>query len=228
MEGFQSTLPARGATLSRVLFALHNRPFQSTLPARGATKRVASAESGADDFNPRSPHGERRWLDYQADDYPADFNPRSPHGERPLNAYGITETKAFQSTLPARGATGAGGAERLRHHGFQSTLPARGATCPPSGRAPVLIYFNPRSPHGERRKERSGRKHHPHFNPRSPHGERRNRGVGCGLGNVLFQSTLPARGATRKGTVSRLLANISIHAPRTGSDDARKQNGGKL
>ena len=57
------------------------------------------------------------------------FNPRSPHGERPLNAYGITETKAFQSTLPARGAT-----YRAK------TTAAR------------MKHFNPRSPHGERRK----------------------------------------------------------------------------
>ena len=55
------------------------------------------------------------------------FNPRSPHGERPLNAYGITETKAFQSTLPARGAT-----YRAK------TTAAR------------MKHFNPRSPHGER------------------------------------------------------------------------------
>ena len=77
-------------------------------------------------FNPRSPHGERHtaavvrlttWY----------FNPRSPHGERPLNAYGITETKAFQSTLPARGAT-----YRAK------TTAAR------------MKHFNPRSPHGER------------------------------------------------------------------------------
>ena len=57
---------------------------------------------------------------------------------------------------------------------FQSTLPARGAThamfLPHTGRH----YFNPRSPHGERRPP--------------PKKERRTK--------TIFQSTLPARGAT--------------------------------
>ena len=34
-----------------------------------------------------------------------------------------------------------------------------------------------------------------------------------------FQSTLPARGATRFAPAKRQNARISIHAPRTGSDD---------
>ena len=78
------------------------------------------------------------------------------------------------------------------------------------------------------------------FNPRSPHGERRPALVlifGCvkfqstlpargatpkkssKRRNSLFQSTLPARGATTDGTAHRGKGRISIHAPRTGSDD---------
>ena len=34
----------------------------------------------------------------------------------------------------------------------------------------------------------------------------------------LFQSTLPARGATGVTTTQEMLESISIHAPRTGSD----------
>ena len=80
---FQSTLPARGATIGDsdgcgvqtisihaprtgsdllcVQRRLFQHGFQSTLPARGATalRRTASARN---DFNPRSPHGERRQL----------------------------------------------------------------------------------------------------------------------------------------------------------------------
>ena len=59
-------------------------------------------------------------------------------------------TKAFQSTLPARGAT--------RHTGndqacvlFQSTLPARGATMDMMPHLLISCHFNPRSPRGERR-----------------------------------------------------------------------------
>ncbi len=55
--------------------------------------------------------------------------------------------------------------------------------------------FNPRSPHGER----------PGVFPDNPH-------------DILFQSTLPARGATHICLRSFGSAPISIHAPRTGSD----------
>ena len=65
------------------------------------------------------------------------------------------------------------------------------------------------------------------FNPRSPHGERPTSGnVGCML--IIFQSTLPARGATElrhnDGVTESM---ISIHAPRTGSDlhGSRRRNG---
>ena len=34
----------------------------------------------------------------------------------------------------------------------------------------------------------------------------------------LFQSTLPARGATKEATAVYINEEISIHAPRTGSD----------
>ena len=107
-----------------------------------------------------------------------------------------------------------------------------------------LHNFNPRSPHGERLVDFI----HLHaasgdFNPRSPHGERHTRRPQI-INNGKFQSTLPARGATRqrvtppnaKGNFnprsphgerlktiycSTLSLSISIHAPRTGSDCRR-------
>ena len=123
----------------------------------------------------------------------------------------------FQSTLPARGATDGCRSKRAKQeisiHAprtgsdrteevtqisrelFQSTLPARGAT---KHGLPLDIhakYFNPRSPHGERRRlvRRMGQRRD--FNPRSPHGER-------------------LESARRNEDAG----NISIHAPRTGSD----------
>ena len=61
--------------------------------------------------------------------YCYNFNPRSPRGERrqPANPIGISLT-TFQSTLPARGATGAYNSLIRESTKFQSTLPARGAT----------------------------------------------------------------------------------------------------
>ena len=60
------------------------------------------------------------------------------------------------------------------------------------------------------------------FNPRSPHGERQ---VMRPYWDAVsaFQSTLPARGATRFAPAKRQNARISIHAPRTGSDSHRAE-----
>ena len=80
-KGFQSTLPARGATRGTVscgcnrIISIHAprtgsdkaraqapspvRTFQSTLPARGATLTLDVRVAGNEHFNPRSPHGER-------------------------------------------------------------------------------------------------------------------------------------------------------------------------
>ena len=123
--------------------------FQSTLPARGATIFTPPISTPKLNFNPRSPHGERRGMAYFAidalaisihaprtgsDDFlvifrvaccisihaprtgsdaveqrtnlgAGYFNPRSPHGERPFFSSNLLEWHTFQSTLPARGAT---------------------------------------------------------------------------------------------------------------------------
>ena len=123
---------------------------------------------------------------------------------------------------------------------FQSTLPARGATKRSCGTLDTFVHFNPRSPHGERQCRRlSATKttkfqstlpargatmiafltlypYH-HFNPRSPHGERRQMRTQSSTACV-FQSTLPARGATQPYPCKLFPTFISIHAPRTGSD----------
>ena len=80
---FQSTLPARGATWCLSLTG-QPFPFQSTLPARGATAGFEISLRGDHDFNPRSPHGERRQGKTHSPDSD-NFNPRSPHGERQLD-----------------------------------------------------------------------------------------------------------------------------------------------
>ena len=149
-------------------------------------------------FNPRSPHGERRSFHSLLHDFDIHFNPRSPHGERQCSTSLISWAVIFQSTLPARGATNCF-CNRPCINAFQSTLPARGATHRRATRRCCSRYFNPRSPHGERRdllhcrREPTG-----HFNPRSPHGERRKAENGHEK-RRKFQSTLPARGATCGG-----------------------------
>ena len=79
--------------------------FQSTLPARGATKHAGVRRPPGGYFNPRSPHGERLDVVPGIQLRDVHFNPRSPHGERPKPASYLCRASAFQSTLPARGAT---------------------------------------------------------------------------------------------------------------------------
>ena len=123
----------------------------------------------------------------------------------------------FQSTLPVGGATSffcfalprlcisihapRGGsdptllAELTIPLLFQSTLPVGGATQGKTLLPFILDDFNPRSPWGERHRCNISRRTDTDFNPRSPWGER--------LGT---------------NSLHDLLKNISIHAPRGGSD----------
>ena len=236
---FQSTLPARGATL--VFVALCGTlSFQSTLPARGATEHGSQISLHISHFNPRSPHGERRhtarlnmllsiisihaprtgsdgtayitngrafsisihaprtgsdWADRGDNRRLWDFNPRSPHGERRDSSYLRMVACYFNPRSPH-------GERLLRRRRvshrelFQSTLPARGATALPGRVSPTSA----------------------HFNPRSPHGERLSLSQVADKSRSSFQSTLPARGATSAVAAGIFTQEISIHAPRTGSD----------
>ena len=79
------------------------------------------------------------------------------------------------------------------------------------------LYFNPRSPHGERLLQVGKRMMEFDFNPRSPHGERRH--VTTPLLPVARISIhAPRTGSDGNGEGNTLNARISIHAPRTGSD----------
>jgi len=86
---------------------------------------------------------------------------------------------------------------------FQSTLPVWGATAEAAYESLKADDFNPRSPCGERR-----------------HGI-------CGRSQLRkFQSTLPVWGATSRGIESYgNMPEISIHAPRVGSDADNQQGG---
>ena len=101
---------------------------------------------------------------------------------------------------------------------FQPTLPARGAT-PSGSREPAgRKHFNPRSPHGERRRKKPSSAPPPQFQPTLPA-----RGATSDIALALmavqaFQPTLPARGATARQVHHHRCASISTHAPRTGSD----------
>ncbi len=126
---FQSTLPARGATVSYSAHSFAISTFQSTLPARGATDTPDSAKMYPADFNPRSPHGERQTVLMQRR-VVFEISIHAPRTGSDIRCYPHTPLIwQFQSTLPARGATGKE-PSRYTDGVFQSTLPARGATYP--------------------------------------------------------------------------------------------------
>ena len=194
--GFQSTLPARGATGTNVQMQ-SVKAISIHAPCTGSDYVEPSGLAVHTNFNPRSPHGERPAGSPPAMVSASYFNPRSPHGERHSSAPANTSPPGisihaprtgsdytallppssqwisihaprtgsdvcdsvlnsvdslFQSTLPARGAT-IPHCCLLPRNGFQSTLPARGATCATAFSIVLTVYFNPRSPHGERRSE---------------------------------------------------------------------------
>ena len=78
---FQPTLPARGATLNIECEVTHWR-ISTHAPRTGSDERFPSIRA-----------------------YPHDFNPRSPHGERRKKLLLLRYRVIFQPTLPARGAT---------------------------------------------------------------------------------------------------------------------------
>jgi len=172
------------------------------------------------------------------------FNPRSPCGERlggrPLPATG----KRFQSTLPVRGATMASTSFPVSKR-FQSTLPVRGATYFPfcGGWVEVISIHAPRA--GSDIRDRPD-------DPLvgiSIHAPRAGSDDGVLFATAeakKFQSTLPVRGATSRwrpeslrrhhfnprspcGERPAVMADykrwqqISIHAPRAGSDRIRQR-----
>ncbi len=101
---------------------------------------------------------------------------------------------------------------------FQSTPPTRGAT------RLLLWHFAPKeisihAPHtGSDNRVGACGDHALDFNPRPPHGERR-RPAGKLKSKIKFQSTPPTRGATFIDVKLWYGLRISIHAPHTGSDE---------
>ncbi len=238
-QTFQSTPPARGATFTFIFWSSRSR-FQSTPPARGATLAAAYAAIVA--FV--SIHAPRAGGDAgsgSACASPASFNPRPPRGGRPdlleigLNYY------LFQSTPPARGAT------------FHSQTSLPGWECfnprPPRGGRPgkrqavynVWLCFNPRPPRGGRPRRAICQSPLPWVSIHAPRAGGDHTELVRFIKEGMFQSTPPARGATRarhirtelserfqstppaRGAtdgVAELAINclVSIHAPRAGGD----------
>ena len=102
--------------------------------------------------------------------------------------------------------------------------PRTGSDCEARTTSISGCYFNPRSPHGERRiHSAAGFSGWGYFNPRSPHGERQAGHSPAEWRNPYFNPRSPhgERHAVAHGWSHG--RKISIHAPRTGSDVARAE-----
>ena len=112
----------------------------------------------------------------------------------------------------------------LKRVGIQSTLPVRGATRPGPPDTGHEKNYNPRSPCGERPSADActGRGGHD-FNPRSPCGERHRILVAL-PSDVEISIHAPRAGSDPSTSNIFVDRAISIHAPRAGSDLAACQN----
>ena len=145
------------------------------------------------------------------------FNPRSPHGERRRRCTSHDVNRQFQPTLPARGATGRSAGttsirddfnprsrtgsdqyltDKLRVPAISTHAPCTGSDEPPDEGAFLRSEISTHAP-------RTGS----------------DASVSYTMSRLRkFQPTLPARGATIQHATSCCIDAISTHAPRTGSD----------
>ena len=148
-----------------------------------------------------------------------DFNPRSPCGERPDRKSAGHRPPAISIHAPRVGSDYLGLVATDENFRFQSTLPVWGATGNNIAGASDARDFNPRSPCGERPVIAVlivfGKMN---FNPRSPCGERRCEPLDAAAGDADFNPRSPC--GERPNLCPRCAGriSISIHAPRVGSD----------
>ena len=167
-------------------------------------------------FNPRSPHGERQAGSkfFSRKHY---FNPRSPHGER-LKTGARPEGGHHISIHAPRTGSDIDGTDYVSVMSISIHAPRTGSDTMPTAVPSFAGYFNPRSPHGERQTAVSASRrpaqsisiHAPRtgsdfYYMRAPKGTKK------------FQSTLPARGATRSAGRRPLLDLFQSTLPARGA-----------
>ena len=177
--------------------------------------------------------------------YTDNFNPRSPCGERRVYLCAYLVKTLISIHAPRVGSDVALWRDLFVLVGFQSTLPVWGATCSGFALWSLRPYFNPRSPCGERRQPHKrydfqlvfqstlpvwgativrpcSSSPTSYFNPRSPCGERP-AATSTSTAATIFQSTLPVWGATRRRF--RLDFRRFYFNPRSPCGERRKWHG---
>ena len=193
---FQSTLPARGATVTG-LMPLSEAKFQSTLPARGATQLPWRLRGACCHFNPRSPHGERRSAFAQ----PSRGQSISIHAPRTGSDSWDYISEAYSVYISIHAPRTGSDRSKCRNFAVMSCIsihaPRTGSDLPL-----ITLYI-----------------HFAYFNPRSPHGERQFDAYVV-YGDIIFQSTLPARGATSRAALVASCAGFQSTLPARGATRA--------
>ena len=186
-------------------------------PRRGSDQMSLIIKSSIENFNPRSPQGERRYIVFKGGDDNVHFNPRSPQGERRRPHASSVPHRDFNPRSP----------QGERHYVFGRSkhaylisihAPRRGSDIQHSSGGFPFQDFNPRSPQGERQMTRHSSPGLTGFQSTLPAGGATANFASDGFGLMEFQSTLPAGGATRASKSADHFGIISIHAPRRGSD----------
>ena len=182
-----------------MMFLLLARLFLSTLPAWGATTYKRTQSASQSEFLSTLPAWGATGL-RSIHNTQINISIHAPRvGSDAKPCFIDIKFTAFLSTLPAWGATTGDCGRGIKNGQFLSTLPAWGATGLQILQGIRMEYFYPRSPRGERRS--FGSKTYQEF--------------------LTFLSTLPAWGATGFPGSCRTWQEISIHAPRVGSDSCQ-------
>ena len=119
-------------------------------PHAGSDWACLISIGGAPSISIHAPHAGSDGVHLAVIALPQDFNPRSPCGERRASGSGKSASLRFQSTLPMRGATNR---SVLMHFMADISIhaPHAGSDHGPMGPLCIKSHFNPRSPCGERR-----------------------------------------------------------------------------
>ena len=169
---FQSTHPARGATCAP-LPCLRAHYVSIHAPREGCDLNFQFVKSTHSNFNPRTPRGVRR-LSVPTKQQRQDFNPRTPRGVRLIVTEHAWKEGSISIHAPREGCDLWRALYRTDGSDFNPRTP-RGVRPTPCMKYLLPRYFNPRTPRGVRRPPSSKM-------VRTP----------------VFQSTHPARGATRR------------------------------
>ena len=238
---FQSTLPARGAT-TIVRPQMRSWIISIHAPRTGSDSRLSCSTLRCNKISIHAPRTGSDTLFSSHSEMASHFNPRSPHGERrDVRSYAYA-TSTISIHAPRTGSDLPDDGKRLRHGVISIHAPRTGSDGNMNIIGGARWNFNPRSPHGERRKSpkmklpgtnfnpRSPHGERPaavcclcrwrYFNPRSPHGERPGWSILSAIISV-FQSTLPARGATFNQSPFAVHASFQSTLPARGATGNR-------